>query len=231
MGFTMLQQACRTARLTAIIHNNQNDNQHPLQALMQDLTGTWLKESKKPRSKRLKEFKFASHYNSLVQYLQQSTGQPWCSYEGFAHPPNSLIVPYYAEHHKHLEFEGKRFSCQSSLVGNGSIQYYTANRQVTGRIDAIWKLDLHNNGELQTFLWIERHSPLHQHEVMRTPYAYRHALPLHCTVVSLEHSEIYDIIQPQHIITHLTMRRRPKGTYGIGRDFLIVCWGLNRGKK
>ena len=36
------------------------------------------------------------------------------------------------------------------------------------------------------------------------------------------------IIEPIHIVTHLTTFRRPVGTYGIPRETIIVCWALNR---
>lgn len=47
---------------------------------------------------------------------------------------------------------------------------------------------------------------------------------------SKEDSELV-VIEPAHIVTHLTTFHRPAGTYGIDKDILVVCWALNRGRR
>ena len=39
------------------------------------------------------------------------------------------------------------------------------------------------------------------------------------------------IIEPTHIITHLTTFQRPEGTYSIQQKTLVICWALNRGRR
>ncbi|KAE9393831.1 hypothetical protein BT96DRAFT_943640 [Gymnopus androsaceus JB14] len=37
------------------------------------------------------------------------------------------------------------------------------------------------------------------------------------------------IVEPQHIITHLTTYKRSAGTYGIQQEVLVICWAMNHG--
>ena len=45
---------------------------------------------------------------------------------------------------------------------------------------------------------------------------------------SLDNSML-QIIEPTHIITHLTTFQHPEGTYSISQKTLVICWVLNRG--
>ena len=48
-------------------------------------------------------------------------------------------------------------------------------------------------------------------------------------IVDTHSTEDLVIIKPNHIITHLTTFQHLKGTYGIQKEMLIMCWALNRG--
>ncbi len=84
-------------------------------------------------------------------------------------------------------------------------------------------------GYIGTFILVSEHRALDIQEEEQTPYFH---YPLFMTrAVDAILSDKVHVIEPKHIITHLTTYTRPSGTYGINRDILEVCWALNRGRK
>lgn len=167
-------------------------------------------------------------YIALLHYLQ-CTGRPYRSFDNFPHPSNALILPPQAQHPLRLKRDGRTFSCERSHKGNSAIQYYNPLAQAhdTGSIQAIWRLPL--DGLLHTFIVVRPHQALSTHEEAQAPFI--HYPGFMSRIVDMVSSAKLAIIEPNHIITHLTTFKRPAGTYGIGRDTLVVCWALNRGRR
>lgn len=167
-------------------------------------------------------------YNALLQYLQH-TGRPYRSYDNFPHPPNARILPPLAQHPLQFNRGECTFSCEHSHKGNSVIYYYNPLVQAhdTGFIQNIWRIPL--EGLMHTFVVVRPHQSLPAHEEAQAPYM--HYPGFHVRVVDLQPSPGLVIIEPKHIITHLTTFKRPAGTYGIGREILVVCRALNRGRR
>lgn len=98
--------------------------------------------------------------------------------------------------------------------------------QHEGRIEDIWKLPL--NDCIRTFLLVRKFKDLDFHEVQMTPY---HLNPQLLTRVydTLPSDNVF-LIEPRHIITHLTTWTRPR-FLGINHSVIIVNWALNRGRR
>ena len=168
------------------------------------------------------------HYNALLHYLQ-GTGRPYRAFHAFPHPPNALILPPHAKLPSQMHHHGRTFSCQKSHEGNSAIQFYNPYTQQndTGFIHIIWQVLLET--AIHTFIVVRLHSPLSAQEEGQAPFI---NFPGFMTrIVDALPSENLLIIEPIHIITHLTTFRRPAGTYGIPRETLIICSALNRGQK
>ena len=128
-----------------------------------------------------------------------------------------------------MHHHGRTFSCQKSHEGNSAIQFYNPYTQQndTGFIHIIWQVLLET--AIHTFIVVRLHSPLSAQEEGQAPFI---NFPGFMTrIVDALPSENLLIIEPIHIITHLTTFRRPAGTYGIPRETLIICSALNRGQK
>ncbi|KAJ6474508.1 hypothetical protein DFH09DRAFT_1109599 [Mycena vulgaris] len=167
-------------------------------------------------------------YEMLLQD-QASKGQPWRSCYQLLHPPGSLILPPCAM--KPLQFKlGKQgFSCYKSLRGNSGIQFHdpSDNSVQTGFINEIWEIPF--EGHMQTFVLVQKHKNLPLPLFRKTPFP---SFPLfQATVVDVAESNQFCIIEPRHILTHVTVFTRPKGTYGIDRKIVVICWALNRGRR
>lgn len=120
---------------------------------------------------------------------------------------------------------------KTSHEENSAIQFKTPTNAadiVTGYINEIWQIPLQNH--VQTFFVVERHTAIPQYLLQQTPY---HSMPHFCTtVVDANPSGKIRIIEPEHILTHLTVLKQPKGIYDIQyRDLLVICWSLNHGRR
>ena len=168
------------------------------------------------------------HYNALLYYLQ-GTGRPYRASHALPHPPNALILPPHAKLPSQVHHHGHTFSCQKSHEGNSAIQFYNPYTQQhdTGFVHVIWQVLLET--AIHTFIVVRLHSPLSAQEEAQAPFIHFPGFMTH--IVDALPSENLLIIEPTHIVTHLTTFRRPAGTYGIPRETLIICSALNRGQK
>lgn len=166
-------------------------------------------------------------YDSLLHYLQD-TGRPYRAFDNFPHPHNALILPPQAQRPLQIHRGECTFSCMSSHRGNSAIQFYNPSVQAhnTGFIETIWRLPL--QGGMHTFIVVRPHQPLSAQEEQRAPFC--HYPGLMTRIVDANPSKDLVIIEPTHIVTHLTTFRRNIGAYGINRETLVVCWALNRGR-
>ncbi|KAJ6485977.1 hypothetical protein C8R45DRAFT_829279 [Mycena sanguinolenta] len=163
------------------------------------------------------------------QYLS-STGQVWRSCFNMPHPVGAFILPPRALKLKHFEMNGQTFSCFKARQNSSGIQFKEPSNSsvcLTGFIDQIWQIPL--DGHLQTFFLVQKHKNLSLADLHKTPFP---SFPLfQTTAVDAEKSNQFCIIEPRHILTHLTFYHRKKGTYDIQKRILIICWALNRGRR
>lgn len=82
---------------------------------------------------------------------------------------------------------------------------------------------------MHPFVLVSPHCPLSVVHEGQAPF--QHYQGFKTQIVDAEPSQTLIIIEPDHIISHLTTYQRPKNTYGIPRDTLVVCWALNRGRR
>ncbi|KAK6992495.1 hypothetical protein R3P38DRAFT_2569594, partial [Favolaschia claudopus] len=105
------------------------------------------------------------------------------------------------------------FSRRNSIGGNSHIQFQDpeTNTIQTGFIDEIWQIPI--EGHLRTFILVQKHKVLPAVLLAKTPYP---SFPLfQSTGVDAAKSDRFCIIEPWHILTHLTTYRCCKRTYGI----------------
>ncbi|RDB18249.1 hypothetical protein Hypma_000606 [Hypsizygus marmoreus] len=164
-------------------------------------------------------------YTALLDYLRQ-TGWPYRAFDDFLHPLNALVLPPQAQRPLQIHRDNCTFSCISSHKGNSAIQFYNPFTQTrnTGFIETIWRLPL--EGSMHTFIVVRLHQSLPAHEEQKAPFS--HYPGFLTQIVDALPSKDLVIIEPIHIITHLTTFQRKAGTYGIGRETLVVCWAMNR---
>ena len=167
-------------------------------------------------------------YSDLLHYLHQ-TGRPYRAYSDLPHPPDSIILPPYAQLPLQVHRDECTFSCKRSHKGNSAIQFYNPLTQAhdTGFIQNIWRIPL--EGIMRTFIRVCPHRSLSAQEEGQAPF--RHHPGFMTRIVDALPSDNLTIIEPAHIITHVTTFQRPAGTYGIGREVLVVCWAPNRGRR
>ena len=234
MDLTMLRQMSRRARLDAMLSDATADESHELARLLKsaygivDAPNTSLKPSDIAtilmKAPKLED----TEYTALLYYLQ-STGRPHRAFNNFPHPPNALILPPQAERPYQVKHGQHTFSCRQSHLGNSAIQFYNPLTQAhdTGFIQTIYQLPL--GGSMQTFIVVCPHQPLPPVEEQKAPF---HNHPGFMTrIVDALPSDGLVIIEPTHIVIHLTTFSRPKGTYGIDQETMVICWALNRGRR
>lgn len=172
-----------------------------------------------------KAIKFTpDEYNALLQYLQQS-GRQYRAYDNFPHPQNAHILPPHAGKPLYLHHT---FSCQKTHEGNSAIRFYNplTNSHDTGFIQSIWMVFL--SSVRQPFVVVCPHRPLIAQREGQAPF--QHYPGFMTRILDARPADNLLIIEPSHIVTHLTTFRRPAGTYGIPEETLVVCWALNRGR-
>lgn len=234
MPLTMLRQMSRRGRLEAKL-NDEQSNSGPVSELariLQPGTAATMKAAE-PLSEVAKILKIAEDLDSedyeMLLHYQISKGQQWLDCRQLPHPLGSLILPPCALKPREFKLGDQVFSCYRSTRGNSAIQFKDpgTNTVLTGFIDEIWQIPLESH--LQTFIMVQKHKNLTPIVLEETPYP---TFPLfQTTIVYAAESNNFCIIEPRHILTHLTVFKRPKGTYGINRELLVICWALNRGRR
>ncbi|KAJ7271790.1 hypothetical protein C8J57DRAFT_1027126, partial [Mycena rebaudengoi] len=119
------------------------------------------------------------------------------------------------------------YSCSSSHPGNSLIQFYkpsteaTQNSTATGVIDTILKIPL--DGSLRTFII------MHQHRPLSVP-TYSESTELMSALVYAKPDPVPVVIEPKHIVTHVTTWERSAQIHKTPEPVLAICWALNRGQ-
>jgi len=232
----MLSQMTRRAHLAAVLQESPDAE---VQALANILEPSGVSDLESITTMPLKHTEAAEilqkasnlqdpEYVALLYYLHR-TGRPYRSCHNIPFPPNAIIVPPKALHTPQFRCGQYTFSTHQSHPGNSSVQFYNplTHSSNTGTIEAIWRLPL--NARLHTFLVIRPHTPLSPEDQGKAPFIQFPGLLTQ--IVDAQQSEQVIIIEPIHIITHLTTFPRPAGTYGIERKTLIICTALNRGRR
>ena len=157
-------------------------------------------------------------YNALLAYINTN------SMEQFRHcanlPHTGRVLPQIAIKHKWFTHRTRLFGSRSLNPGNSCISFWTSSGLGSGEIVGIWSHFL--DGVMRDFLAVSPHSPLSDEDSARNPY---NSFPgFQCTVVyqqSINQTMII-IIEPTHLIGHLTQLIRPPGTFGMSRSICIL---------
>jgi hypothetical protein len=236
MDFTMLRQMARRCRLLAYLHNSEF--QDPVLKSFADILD--IKDTTKTEeTKELDSFAVAGYlskarkmtakeYKSILSYLNSvgETALSWLSYPDIDH--QEMILPPNAKRLRQYHENKCTYSRNSSHHSNSLIQFRIPNSDeppVTGVIQTILEIPL--RGFLRKFVLVAPHRPI---DISSTPYS---CFPrLKTTLVEVEPYKTLLVIEPKHVITHVTSRIRPARTYpGVKKHFMVVCWALNRGRK
>ena len=237
MPLTMLRQMARHGRLEAKLKDEQLSGglAGQLAEILQPGIAASTKAnqplSEQQVAKILKEAKDLEEedYHMLLEY-QTSKGQLWHAYNQVPlHIRNPLVLPPCALKPKEFKLGEQDFGCYKSNRGTCNIQFRDPASQsiLTGIIDEIWQMPLENH--MQTFIMVQKHKLLPPELLQKTPFP---SFPLFkATAVYARHSNQFCLIEPGHIITHLTVDKPPTGTWGIQQKLMIICWALNRGRR
>ncbi|KZV59474.1 hypothetical protein PENSPDRAFT_678949 [Peniophora sp. CONT] len=243
MDFTMLRQACRRARLQALLQDGASD-QDALSELSAILTDTCVEadptfaESGLPHEHPLSDEQLSTFlatgpmledapYHLILDYVQNHL-QPVQSFNEIPAQPGIPVLPPNAHQLRTFTLDGRTFCDQLQHEGNSAVQFCdTHGTNRTGFIQSIWILPVEQ--QLQTFLLVRPHNPLPGPEFQRTPYAHYQNLKTH--IYDATPSPYIIVLEPKDILSHVTTLRRPAGTYGILRQTLVVCSALNRDRK
>jgi hypothetical protein len=212
IDYTMLKQMARRSRLLAFLHDNESKN-----PLLQSFS-TILEPgdlTKPPVPQELSSSDIAlflskvpkllgTEYTLIQQYLH-STGRPYCSYTNLPHPEFALILPPNAKRLTEFHNNGRTYSCHLSHPGNSAIQFHDCESQSprTGVIDNIFEIAI--EGFLRKFILVQHHRDLNKHDLALTPYLNYPRMMAKVVETTLSNEII--VIEPHHIITHLTTFR------------------------
>ncbi|KAF9043561.1 hypothetical protein BDZ89DRAFT_943643 [Hymenopellis radicata] len=237
LDLTMLRQMARRCRLEGRLHDNQSGDadMKKLAEILEPSQGSRFVLS----DAQLSTVDVANilgeaprlaptEYDMILQYLRL-TGRAYRGYLQLPHPSAALILPPSARRPPQFILDKRTYSCQISHIGNSAIQFYSPQTQstYTGFIHTIWQIPLED--VMRTFILVNCHRLLSSAEAERAPYI--HNPRLMSSLVDSTPSNQSFVIEPKHIITHLTTFKRPAGTYGINRETMVVCWALNRGRR
>ncbi|KAJ7193643.1 hypothetical protein GGX14DRAFT_378833, partial [Mycena pura] len=236
MDYTMLRQMARRCRLMAYLHNSEfTDPQLKAFADILDV-----KDSTKPKKpEELDGFALALYlskaprmtpkeYKSILSYLNSSgeTSLSWLSYPDQEY--QAMVLPPNAKRLKNYSENGKTYSRHSSHHSNSLVQFRKPNTDeapMTGVIKAILEIPLH--GFLRKFIFVAPHRHI---DIHNTPYENRPRMGT--ALVEVEPYKTLVVVEPKHIITHLSAMIKPSGTYpGINKRSMAVCWAFSRGHK
>jgi hypothetical protein len=178
-----------------------------------------------------------THYTVLLAYLR-SSGDQWRSTTDILNHSVPALPPN-GRQHSQFAYDGKIFGCMDMKLhkenpealpdGNSGIQIASpqSHRPLTGHIESIWSIPL--RGTMRTFFFVRTHNPLPTEQEAKAPYVRFPRFNTHIVDSSL--SLFLRVVEPSQVVTHVSAYRRQAGTYGIDRDFLVVCTSLNRGRK
>lgn len=236
MDYTMLRQMARRCRLLAHLHNSEFVD--PILKQFADILD--MKNTTKPKApEELDDFAVACHlsksprmspkqYKSIMDYLN-ACGEAtvsWLSYPSIEY--QSMILPPNARRLREYHEHGRTYSCNSVHHSHSLVQFRKPNSTdapMTGVIQFILELPLH--GFLRKFIFVAPHKPI---DLSHTPLGNR---PRTMTaLVEIQPYKTLIVMEPKHIITHISAWKRPAHTYsGINKPFMTVGLALNRGRK
>ncbi|KAJ7898165.1 hypothetical protein B0H14DRAFT_2557209 [Mycena olivaceomarginata] len=239
----MLHQICRRGRLLASISDSlqTTDSQSPVVKAMQVLAG---KDPVSAHSKGLQQLSPAEEtaYNGSGVVLEVSMYAQMLSYWNRRYSPPYLhqseltydlldaginVFPTRAVPRTIFTHKTRDFSTFKKHRGNScvSFRHPETGRKDIGYIQAIWTQAL--QGQCRTFVVLQLQTWASPTDAAKTPY------PTHpffeCSVAYSEplFPQPQLIVEPCHIISHVSYYKRPKGMYGIERAILwIRCIGI-----
>ncbi|KZV97637.1 hypothetical protein EXIGLDRAFT_607869, partial [Exidia glandulosa HHB12029] len=167
-----------------------------------------------------------NHYQLLLDYLNHRRsvwvhrGAPFRSFY-------DKVLPGHARHPTQISHDDRTYSCRSAHEGNSCILFDSPNgARYSGFVDAIWTMPL--DGLERSFLLMRVHDALGPEDTAKSPFMLRPRL--RCRLAPSTPSDRYEVIETHHIVSHLAMWKRPRGTYGIDIETIILCDALNRGR-
>jgi len=241
MELTMLRQTARHGCLEALLHDDNFENTAAAQLakiLEPDnndrSSSTHIMSDVEVANAHASATRLDQQcYDLLLEYINATGKQYHSAYKVVPQVLGTLILPPVAHHPRQFSFDNCTYSVNESHEGNSHIQFYipgaAGGATETGYIEAIWELPLES--VLQTFLLIQRHQPLSPAQLRKTPYAHEPCSNLQTKVVNMEESKDIFIIELQHIKCHLTVYKNPPKTYGLNKETMTICWGLNRRRR
>jgi hypothetical protein len=243
MELTMLRQTARRGRLEALLHDNKFESTAACQ--LAKILEPDNSDSSSWSTRTMSDLEIANahasgtrldqqHYGLLLEYLNATGKEYHSAYKSVPQVLGTLILPPVAHQPHHFKLDSRTYSVKESHEGNSHIQFYIPGTEgsgatETGYIETIWELPLES--VLQIFLLVRKHQPLSLTQLRKTPYANEPCSNLQTKVVNVEESNDVFIIELRHIICHLAVYKNPPRTYGLNRETMTICWGLNRRRR
>ncbi|EJD39700.1 hypothetical protein AURDEDRAFT_70893 [Auricularia subglabra TFB-10046 SS5] len=168
------------------------------------------------------------HYQLILDHVNTPHGV-WRHRDSFPHPPLAKVLPARAKSLRGITIHTRSYAVKGSHLANSSISFFVPSTRTkrTGFINTIWQLPM--EAKLRTFMLVHTLEDLTAEEYRQTPYA---ALAdMQTRPVSCTQSDRSYIIEPEHIVCHAVVYRRPTGTFGVDQELYIVNTALSRGRK
>ncbi|KAJ7073697.1 hypothetical protein C8F01DRAFT_970437, partial [Mycena amicta] len=175
-------------------------------------------------------------YETIMDYLLL-IGEPWLhwlgrtSADGILCLPDperqSMILPPRAKWLSKFPRDGRMFSICSSHEGNSLIEFWDPlaprgqRTEISGSIQLILQIPM--NGFLRTFMFLNPHIVVHTPLYMELP-------DMMTTVVKASPPRVVTVIEPKHVIAHISAKRCPPGHFD-QEETLVICSALNRGRQ
>lgn len=245
----MIQQYSRKSKLNAKFHHpNVNDYTKQLADILklEDVYGTrnpsrLMTEAEVAKflagAQPLDEKTEMKLYNNILAYLKKSSHSYTSTYTLPAPSRYSNILPSAFLRLNYFPIDGKLFHCKGSRESGSHIYYYVpyANgTTTTGCIESIWQVPLQQ--KIRTFFTVKVHAQLSAAQEVWNPYSKPPCSLLKVNLVLQTLSSSFHIIEPQHIICHLAVRKFEKADYPrlykyIKTPVMAVVKSLDRGRR
>ncbi|KAL1666290.1 hypothetical protein GGF50DRAFT_18026, partial [Schizophyllum commune] len=215
LSLTMMKQSGRRSRLEALLQGDSTESaaMRNFGSILQS-TDTASSPTEPAKLSRFTE----EEYAALLSYLSQ-TGRHYRAFDKFPHPKDALVLAPWKRDILTYGQDQYSYSCQRANTSNSAVYFYnplTGTRE-TGLIQDMWQVELGDSPETNTvFFTIGVHSPLSAAEDARGPYAHRPGFLTRMVRTTLSAKVI---VEPEHLLTQLTMSKRPRGAYGIHEEF------------
>ena len=234
MEFTMLRQICRRGRIKALVADGAISTHGYLQAFYallqpEDSLSDNIAHANFLKTKRRGRKLNITEYEQLLDLVNAGLPSPTVRHHhSFPHPMNAVVLPQFVTNENSVEHKGRSFSPRVCHEGKSCIQYFTSAALIgedTGFIETIFQLTI--GGVLRTFLIISPHLSLSIMDQARDPFLQRPRFKMKLVYAQSSNDKI--LIELRQVGTHLAMRRRPAGTFGISQPVMILHW-LDRGR-